>query len=64
MTVSWGADTPISMPVVPKRDQPPLVDFGGFAFTAGGICHNITAGEIEDMYLPPYAPNVAGLNDG
>jgi hypothetical protein len=35
-----------------------LVDLGGsgFGFTAGGICHNITASQLEEMAIPAFAP--------
>jgi hypothetical protein len=35
-----------------------LVDLGGsgFGFTAGGLCHNITAAQLEEMATPPFAP--------
>lgn len=37
-----------------------LVDLGGsgFGFTAGGICHNITAAELEEMAVPFFAPPI------
>ncbi len=52
----WGSDTPISLPAVPPL--PMLVDLGGsgFGFTAGGICHNITAAQLEEMAIPNFAP--------
>lgn len=50
----WAADTPISQPIPPTK--PVLVDFQGFGFTAGGMCHNITEGESEELFLPLFAP--------
>lgn len=54
MESHWGADTPISLPVPP--DHPPLVDLGGFAFTAGGIAHHVTKADVEEISIPPFAP--------
>ena len=56
----WGSDTPISLPTAPTAALPMLVDLGGsgFGFTAGGICHNITADQLEDLSIPTFAPLV------
>ena len=56
----WGSDTPISLPSAPTASLPMLVDLGGsgFGFTAGGICHNITAAQLEEMATPPFAPPI------
>lgn len=51
----WGSDVPISMPV-PPEDRPVLVDFGGFGFSTGGITHNITAADREEMFTPFFKP--------
>lgn len=54
----WGSDTQISLPTVPSASQPVLVDLGGsgFGFTAGGICHTITADQLEELQQPTFAP--------
>lgn len=54
----WGADCPISLPTVPPL--PMLVDLGGsgFGFTAGGICHNVTSAQLEEMATPTFAPPI------
>ncbi len=56
--LNWGADTQISLPSAPSPDLPMLVDLGGsgFGFTAGGICHNITQAQLEEMATPSFAP--------
>ena len=57
-TPDWGSDVPISLPTAPTAALPMLVDLGGsgFGFTAGGICHNITADQLEEMAVPFFAP--------
>ena len=37
-----------------------LVDLGGsgFGFTAGGICHNVTSAQLEEMATPTFAPPI------
>lgn len=56
----WGADTIISMPMPLKKNQPALIDMGGFAFTEGGIAHNITASDVEVYISPPFRPQPPG----
>lgn len=57
-TPDWGSDVPISLPSAPTTQYPMLVDLGGsgFGFTAGGICHNVTAADLEELAVPPYSP--------
>lgn len=57
---NWGTDTTVSLPSVPSEDYPMLVDLGGsgFGFTAGGICHNVTQADIEELATPPMAPPI------
>ena len=50
----WACDDVISMPVVSA--YPRLVSFGGFAFGEGGLCHDVSAGDLENMKHPPIAP--------
>lgn len=52
----WGADTPISLPEPLDPDRPALVAFGGFAFTAGGIAHDLTEAERDQLATPYFAP--------
>lgn len=52
---AWSTDTHISEPV-PPRDRKVLVDFGGFGFTSGGLCHNISEEEREAIFTPTFAP--------
>jgi hypothetical protein len=56
--LNWGADTQISLPNAPTEDLPMLVDLGGsgFGFTAGGICHNVTEAQLEELRTPFFAP--------
>jgi hypothetical protein len=56
MTNLWAGDGNISLPnPIP---QPALVDLGGsgFVFTAGGIALNVTAGDLEELATPRFAP--------
>jgi hypothetical protein len=48
--VDWFSDGQISLPNPPPNE--PLIDLGGFWFSAGGICHNITASGQEDLSQP------------
>lgn len=52
----WGSDAAPSLPEVHKL--PLLVDLGGtgFAFTAGGITHNVTEADLEPWRSPDFAP--------
>lgn len=52
----WASDTSVSRPEPVTQALPVLVDMGGFAMTAGGLVHNITRDDIEDIFLPVYAP--------
>jgi hypothetical protein len=52
----WASDTSVSKPEPAASDQPALVDLGGFAMTAGGLAHNLTASDVEDIFTPMYAP--------
>lgn len=63
-STSWGTDTLISMPEPPSRDQPALVDLGGgFVFTAGGIAHNLTTADAEELLTPTFMPPDINLRD-
>jgi hypothetical protein len=54
----WFSDTQISLPNPPPSD--PLIDLGGFWFTAGGICHPITQAAQEDLSQPFQVPPQSG----
>lgn len=56
MSDLWGADTRVSKPEPKDNDTPVLVDFGGFGFDAGGIRHDVTATDVEEIFFPPLAP--------
>lgn len=56
MSDIWACDVRISQPETNKKENPPLVDMGGFAFTATGISHNISDADIEDLFTPDFAP--------
>lgn len=62
--INYGADGMISLPSAPTTDLPMLVDLGGsgFGFTAGGICHNITESQLEELRTPSFAPPMVAQN--
>lgn len=53
----WASDTPISFPEPPPGDIPVLVDFDGFGFTMGGIVHNISQADLEEILTPTFSPS-------
>ena len=53
---AWSSDGEVSQPLPPEDGRRILVDFGGFAFTSGGICHNISEEEREAIFQPTFAP--------
>jgi hypothetical protein len=52
----WACDGPVSQPEPPAEDRPAIVMFGGFAFSSGGITHDINAVDIEQTFTPTFAP--------
>lgn len=57
MSDVWASDVPVSQPEPNDPDQPVLISLGGgFAFTSGGITHDIPDAEIEDIFTPFFAP--------
>lgn len=51
----WAADTPISMPE-PISGEETRVVMGGFVFTATGLRHDLTQADLDEIYVPSYAP--------
>jgi hypothetical protein len=47
MSNSWLTDTIPSLPNPPPR--PIVVSLGGFVFTTGGIAHNVTSVDKEEI---------------
>lgn len=47
-------DTIPSLPMPPTKK--PVVDLGGFAFTAGGLAHPLTQADSENLLLAALAP--------
>lgn len=53
---AWAADVPVSQPE-PLGKRPAMVTFeGGFVFTTGGIAHDLTPTQAEEVFTPTYAP--------
>lgn len=52
----WSADCLVSAPTPLDGDRPVVVDLGGFAWGSGGITHDLTEGDVEEMLLPTYVP--------
>ena len=63
MSEHWATDVPISFPEPPSEDAPVLVDFDGFGFTSGGIVHNLSGADLEEMVTPTFAPQGFGGED-
>jgi hypothetical protein len=51
--VDWFSDVKVSLPNPPPQD--PQIDLGGFWFSNGGICHNITQAAQESLSQPSQA---------
>lgn len=56
MAQKWIADCPISLPAGTPINRPVQVDLGGFQFTTGGICLEISAVQFQDLLNNLYAP--------
>lgn len=52
--IDWFSDDTISLPNPPPHA--PVLNLGGFWFSNGGICHDITAAAVEDLSGPSQAP--------
>ncbi len=50
----WSSDVPISMPL--PSENPIGVAMSGFAFTTGGIAHDITAVSFARLATPDFHP--------
>lgn len=61
-TTPWSTDTFISQPLPASKEMPVLVSFGGFGFTSGGIAHDVTEAQVEEIFTPMFAPE--GFNYG
>ena len=59
--ISWGADTPISMPEPITADRVIYKDMGGFCSTTYGIGHNFTRSDLEVFTNPIFSPAPQGL---
>ncbi len=55
-TPSWGADTAISMPMTIDADPGQKVDFGGLAFLASGLVHDLTEVDRQELLSGGYGP--------
>lgn len=52
--LDWASDVRPSMPVAPTEAR--AIRMGGFAFTTMGLAHDISATEVEELAVPPFAP--------
>lgn len=55
--MSWGTDVPVSMPQ-PLGDNQGVIDMDGFCFTDGGIAHNLSRADWEQLVVPTFAPEI------
>ena len=53
---AWGSDVPVSQPEPAASVLPILVDFGGVGMTAGGVTSTVTTSDIDDVFMPMFAP--------
>lgn len=61
----WGTDVPISMPSVPRPDEPGLIQLGdGLVMTAGGLHHDIDESAFEEYVTPTYSPMPPAVGEG
>lgn len=51
----WSSDVAVSMPLPSKF--PVLVPMSGFAFTAGGLAHDITEVDYKRLSTPDFSPD-------
>ena len=52
----WGADVPISMPEPMPEDPGVVVPFGGLAFTAMGVVHDLTSVDRDSLLVQGWGP--------
>jgi hypothetical protein len=52
----WASDGIVSQPEPVTDDHPTLVVFGGIGFRAGGLAHDISEADREEMFSPVFAP--------
>ena len=54
MADTWGSDGPVSVP------EPAAfavgVSFGGFCFGAGGMQHELSRTDLEEVFAPTFEP--------
>lgn len=52
---SWMSDTVPSLPNPP--DRPPQIGLGtGFVFTTGGLAHNVTQADVQELIASLFSP--------
>lgn len=52
----WSSDCLISAPAPIDDGRPAVVHLGGFSWTTGGITHDLTEGDRDELLTPSYAP--------
>ncbi len=50
----WASDGPVSIPDPPSGEI--YSRFAGWCFSAGGIHHDISEADVEELSNPPIAP--------
>lgn len=56
----WSSDTPVSTPEPLPPDTPIVVAFGGIGFTTGGLAHDVSESDIENLFTPFFSPEGFG----
>lgn len=52
----WGTDGKISLPVPSPNDVLIKLGDSGFVFTNGGIAHDVTEADLEEIATPGFIP--------
>lgn len=55
MRRDWASDVTISTPV--PHEGTAFATFSGWAFGSGGLHHDVSEADVEDMSTPPIAPH-------
>lgn len=54
----WSSDVPVSMPLVSENQL--MVSMDGFAFSTGGMAHDLTDADATRISIPDFTPEHPG----
>lgn len=63
MSKQWASDVPVSMPVPPQDTIVRRYEGFGVGWY-GGVVHEISNAELEDLRRPDFAPPLDALGEG